>query len=406
VLTNDLFGALAQLPGVGWLAGKYFEAKAPLLKWVGAHVLHMAAPAVMLPNGAGDKTIWWVDQFCSVVLALVVAAVWSLLDRRRRDYRKAHDWLRVYVRYTLGAIMLGYGAFKIIQLQFPGPSLAQLVQPYGNSSPMGILWKLMGHSYGYNLFTGLTEAVPAVLLFWRRTTTLGALLLVAALSNVFAMNMAFDVTVKGFSLQLLLMAGFLLLPDLRRLWDVVVMQRAAAARPLGEPFTGRRLRVVSRVAQTLAALWFVGSTFWDAWGVRKQRAADERAAVLYGIYEVESFVRNGEELPPLTTDSVRWQRLIVERRGGFGVQMMSDSLRRFRGTVDTTARRITFFPPTDSTRRTVLGYVREGGDRLRVTGVSGTDSVRALLRRIDHTRFTLLARDRQFHWVQDDNFNR
>jgi hypothetical protein len=86
--------------------------------------------------------------------------------------------------------------------------------------------------------------------------------------------------------------------------------------------------------------------------------------------------------------------------------MMSDSLRRFRGTVDTTARRITFFPPTDSTRRTVLGYVREGGDRLRVTGVSGTDSVRALLRRIDHTRFTLLARDRQFHWVQDDNFNR
>jgi hypothetical protein len=218
--------------------------------------------------------------------------------------------------------------------------------------------------------------------------------------------MAFDVTVKGFSLQLLLMAGFLLLPDLRRLWDVVVMQRAVAARPLGEPFTGRRLRVVSRVAQTLAALWFVGSTFWDAWGVRKQRAADERAAVLYGIYEVESFVRNGEELPPLTTDSVRWQRLIVERRGGFGVQMMSDSLRRFRGTVDTTARRITFFPPTDSTRRTVLGYVREGGDRLRVTGVSGTDSVRALLRRIDHTRFTLLARDRQFHWVQDDNFNR
>ena len=40
---------------------------------------------------------------------------------------------------------------------------------------MGILWKLMGHSYGYNLFTGLAEAVPAALLFWRRTTTVGAL---------------------------------------------------------------------------------------------------------------------------------------------------------------------------------------------------------------------------------------
>ena len=301
--------------------------------------------------------------------------------------------------------MLGYGAFKIVQLQFPEPMLGALLRPYGESSPMGILWKLMGHSYGYNLFTGLAEAVPAALLFWRRTTTLGAPLLVAALANVVAMNLAFDVTVKGFSIQLLLMAGFLLLPELRRLWDVLVMHRAVPAAPLGAPFARPALRRAARVVGSLMAAWLVGSTFSEAWGAWKRQVPDS-AVPLLGIYEVESFAQNGVELPPLTTDTVRWRRLVVDRRNAIAVQTMTDSLRRFRGRADTTARQLTFFPPADSTRRTVLDYVRVDGDRLRVAGVSGSDSIRVLRRRIDHTRFPLIARGREFRWVQDDDFNR
>ena len=407
VLVNDLLGpALGQLPGLSWLVGKYAEVRAPLLTWVGAHVLHTAAPAVELPNGAGDKTVFWVGQLVTLVLAVAIAAVWSVLDRRRTEYRKAHDWLRVYVRYALGVTMLGYGAFKVIKLQFPAPTLTALLRPYGESSPMGILWKLMGHSYGYNLFTGLAEAVPAAMLFWRRTTTLGALLLVAALANVFALNMAYDVTVKGYSLELLLMAGFLLLPELRRLWDVLVLHRAVPAQPLGEPFARPGLRRAARVLHPLVALYLIATPFWGAWRYARQGGAEGPPVPLFGIYEVESFQRNGMELPPLTTDPVRWRRFVVDRRGAFTVQAMSDSLLRYRGTVDTAAARIAFAPMTDSTRRTVLHYVREEGDRLRIAGVSGTDSIAARLRRVDHTRFTLLARDRQFHWVQDDNFNR
>src|SRR5205085_5237751 len=102
---------------------------APVLEWVGSHVLHTAAPAVQHPNGAGDKTVFWVEQFVVLVLAMVIAAVWSALDRRRAEYRRAHGWLRAYVRFTLGASMVGYGAYKIIQLQFPPPMLTQLIQP-------------------------------------------------------------------------------------------------------------------------------------------------------------------------------------------------------------------------------------------------------------------------------------
>ena len=405
LLVTDLFGAFGQLPGVRSVAGKLGEGEAKLLEWVGARVLHTAHPAVSLPNGAGDKTVFWVDQLVTLVLAVVVAIVWTALDRRRTEYRKAHDWLRAHVRFTLGAIMLGYGAYKIVQLQFPPPMLSALIRPYGESSPMGILWKLMGHSYGYNLFTGLAEAVPAALLFWRRTTTLGALLMVAALANVVAMNLAFDVTVKGFSIQLLLMAGFLLLPELRRLWDAVVMQRAVPGRPRRELFERPRLRLATRALGTLTGLWFIGSTFWGAWSAWSQRTPDA-AVPLLGIYDVESFVRNGVERPPLLTDTVRWRRLVVDRRQRATIQSMSDSMRHYRAELDTTRRVLTLFPPRDSDARIDVAYVREGDDRLRLVGVSGTDSVRALLRRIDHTRFTLLARGREFRWVQNDNFNR
>jgi hypothetical protein len=41
---------------------------------------------------------------------------------------------------------------------------------------MGILWTFMAASTGYTIFAGLAEAVAGLLLLFRRTSTLGALL--------------------------------------------------------------------------------------------------------------------------------------------------------------------------------------------------------------------------------------
>lgn len=398
-------GPFTELPLLNVLGQLWTDAWAPVLRWVGDHVLHTAAPAVEHPNGAGDKTVFWVFQFCALVLATVAAVVWSVVDRRRPDYRVAHDRLRIYVRYALGLTMLGYGAFKVIKLQFPDPQLAALVQPYGDFSPMAVLWRFMGHSAGYNLFAGLAEAVPAALLFWRRTTTLGALLLVAALANVVALNLTYDVTVKGYSIQLLLTAGFLLLPDARRLWDAVVMGRATPAASVRHAFDTPWLRRLHRGVKPFVALVLIGMPFFGAWTFSRQ-ATPGAEPPLYGIYDVEAFARGGVERPPLTTDTARWRRMIVDRRQGFTIQAMNDSLRRFRGRVDTVAHTITFFPPADSARTTVLTYAPDGPGRLRLAGAVGAESLHVWVRQVDHTRFTLLARGREFRWVQDDNFNR
>ncbi|MGA3043966.1 MAG: hypothetical protein ABSF54_24595 [Bryobacteraceae bacterium] len=51
------------------------------------------------------------------------------------------------------------------------------------------------------------------------------------LVNVFALNMSYDVPVKLFSFHLFLMAVFLAAPDLPRLANVLVFNRAAPAAP-------------------------------------------------------------------------------------------------------------------------------------------------------------------------------
>ena len=139
--------------------------------------------ATIQPNGSGDTTWNYVQVFCFLVLALAATAIWTFLDRRRADYARLDDWLRVYVRFALSLTMLLYGAIKVIPSQFPAPSLDRLVQPFGDASPMGILWTFMGASAAYTIFSGAREMLGGLLLVARRTTLLGALVSAGVLTQ-------------------------------------------------------------------------------------------------------------------------------------------------------------------------------------------------------------------------------
>jgi len=396
----DVLGAI---PLVGDVAGKLHDLYVPALGWVAAHVLHTAAPAVDLPNGAGDKTIFWTYHACALVLAIVATVLWSALDRDRPHYRVAHDRLRVYVRYTLGASMIGYGIAKLLPSQFPDLQLTRYIEPYGEFSPMGVLWSFMSTSHAYGFFCGAAEATGAVLLFWRRTTTLGALVTASALANVVALNLAYDVTVKGYSILLLLAALFLLAPEVPRLWAVLVRHAAVPAQPLGTTTLGPLPPIVRRVLKPLAVASCIGFTFYGTWSFWH---ASFRGATptLWGIYDVERFVQNGAERAPLVTDAVRWRRVVFDRGDRFTVQMMSDSVRRYRVTLDSAARHLTIASPREPQFKAAFAFVRDDAAHVRLAGRVGTDSIELALRRIDHTRFPLVTRG--FRWVQDDNYNR
>src|SRR5208282_4219864 len=120
------------------------------------------------------------------------------LDRRRENYFSLYKWFRLFIRFSLASQMLSYGWAKAIPLQMPFPSLVKLLEPYGNFSPMGVLWSSVGSSQAYEIFAGCAEMLGGILLLVPRTTMLGALVCLAATTQVFMLNMAYDVPVKLF----------------------------------------------------------------------------------------------------------------------------------------------------------------------------------------------------------------
>src|SRR4029077_11297045 len=198
---------------------------AKITVFTGAHILHLNQPLAYSPNAGGDSLFGCVQNLAQLMIAVAAAVIWTLLDRKRPNYRSMQEWLWLYVRLVLGTAMMSYGAVKVIKDQFPDLFLWRLLSSYGESSPGGLLWSFMGYSRTYNLFTGLVELIGGALLFVPRLATLGALLSVGAMANVFMLNLSYDVPVKLYSFNLLLMGLYLMAPEGRRMLDFFVLNR-------------------------------------------------------------------------------------------------------------------------------------------------------------------------------------
>ncbi len=86
-----------------------------MVPWVGRHLLHIHKRIVPVPR---DSTFAYVLVLCEFVLALIATVIWSLLDRKRLEYRRLHQWLRLAVQLLLAGMMFAYGFDKVFLLQF------------------------------------------------------------------------------------------------------------------------------------------------------------------------------------------------------------------------------------------------------------------------------------------------
>ncbi|MEZ4454913.1 MAG: hypothetical protein R3B09_36015, partial [Nannocystaceae bacterium] len=169
-----------------------------LVPWVGRAILGLDG-AYVAATASGDTAYSYTFHLLIALLAAIGAAIWSVRTRRR-EHRRLYLWWTTLLRFYLVWEILGYGLVKVVGRQFDSGVLPEeLYRTFGDLTPMDLLWGFMGHSWVYSGFTGLAEVVGAVLLLWRRTTALGALLLVAVLANVALLNFCYDVQVKLYS---------------------------------------------------------------------------------------------------------------------------------------------------------------------------------------------------------------
>ncbi|MCU0490680.1 MAG: hypothetical protein MUD01_03640 [Chloroflexaceae bacterium] len=358
---------------------------------------------VPVRSGSGDKAEDYVLVFCLLVLALGGSLIWSLLDWKRANYTRLTDWFHVLVRCWLAFWLIAYGCFKVINTQFGSLPLSQLLQPLGESSPMGLLWKFMAASESYTVFTGAAELLAGWLLVFRRTALLGALVSVAVMSNVVVLNFSYDVPVKITSLHMLLAALLLLLPEARRLAAVFLFNQPAPPSPLRPIFTRPWLQRGSLVVAPLLALVYTGGVLAFSYQTRVTSGDWAPRPALHGIWQVDEFRLGGGVSSPTITDPFRWQRFVVNSATSASLQMMDSTVRGYALELSPETSSFDLRRGGNPFSQGSFSYQQPEPDRLILEGVLDRREVRVVLRRENANRFPLVSRG--FNWVTELPFN-
>jgi len=372
-------------------------------EWVASRVFGVTS-MVVNSTGSGDRVFDWVQAFCLFVIASVATIVWSWLDRGRERYVGLYAWFRLFLRFALGTTMLSYGLVKAVPLQMPAPSLTRLLEPYGNFSPMGVLWASIGAARGYEMFSGLCEVLAGILLLVPGLTTLGSLVCLAAAMHVFVLNMTYDVPVKLFSFHLILMALVLLGPDAKRLASVLVLNRPAESFSEPRPFQRRRAMQLIVAAQLVFGAYVIGIDLYGAAKSWTRFGGGAPKSVLYGIWNVEAMSIDGHTRSPLVIDFDRWRRVIFQFPTAAAFQRMDETFTFYSANIDPNAKVLTLSKRDDKSWSAHFAFQQPASDRLILDGAMNQHAIRMELRRVDHTTFLLVSRG--FHWIQEYPFNR
>ncbi len=388
---------LSLIPGLG---DKLQALLNKVVPWVGSQLLHVSCPIAAF-NGSGDTTYSYLEVFFFVVCSVAATLVWSLLDRKRTNYVRLHQWLRLGVRLVLGLAMLSYGAAKVMPAQMPAPELGTLLQPYGDSSPMRLLWTFIGASKGYEFFCGASEMLGGILLIVPGVTTLGALVGIAVLTNVFMLNLFYDVPVKLYSLQLLLMAVLLAAPDLRKLADLFLFQRSATLSANPPLFQRRWLNWIVALLVLLAGLTVAVTGIIGARQEAKQYAV---RSPYYGAWSVDEYVVDGNSRPLSFSDTTRWRRVIFDYPQRLTVQFVDAPQEKFWLQLDQSKKSFTLKRLGDENAKAEFTLQDPGQGVLILDGQLDGHRIHTQLHREDERKFLLTSRG--FHWINEYPQNR
>jgi hypothetical protein len=388
----------------GYAAQYYFRLWQALVPWVGNKILGISYEIPTAMTGSGDKTFDWVQAFCFLTLAATATVIWSVLDRKRINYQRLHQWFTLHMRFVLASWMIIYGTMKAIPTQMPRPPLTRLLEQFGDFSPMGVLWYSTGSSPVYTSITGSVELLGGILLIFPRTALMGSIVSLFAMIQVFILNMCYDVPVKLFSFHLILMSVFLLAPHLQRITNVLLLNRQTEPAPVRPWFQRTWLNRSLLVFQIVFGLYMVGFYLYNSYQGYNTYGGGAPKPPYYGIWAVEDFTVNGQVKPPLITDETRWQRVIIQTQNGITIQPMRGPNQGYRLQLNQENKTMTLGKGTDQEWKADFTFEEPEAGQLKMVGVIDGNRTEARLVRFDETQFLLNSRG--FHWIQERPFNR
>jgi len=260
-----------------------------------------------------DSLVNWIIV---AIIAMIGAFAWKRSKYKNIDYDSFYYWLRVVVRYRLAIGIIGYGFIKFFPLQAPFPSISNLNTNYGDFTD----WKIFSMSLGivpsYEAFLGGIEILAGLLLFFRKTATIGAAIILVFTGNVFISNLAYEGGEYVYATYLIIFALFVIWFDAQRIYNLVSLERPTDPNRFKPHFVGKT-KSLRLVLKSLVIFFFVflygfktySGFHHDPYQFPRAKGLPKAA----GIYNVSEFRINGSVLPYAAVNPLRWKDVVFEK---------------------------------------------------------------------------------------------
>lgn len=297
--------------------------------------------------------------------------------------------LRPALAHYLALQLLVYGMDKVLGHQFPTPESNLLYTPLGQLTPDMIFWSSIGIAPGYERFLGWAEVVIGLLLLYRRTRPLAALLALPVLAHVVVVNIAYDISVKLHATQLLLTALYVSWPALRQVLRLLWQGRADFRQPLPvwPPVPRWGLAVVKGLVVTsimLQALYPL---------IRIRIYKGNQSPLSHPAWHFTSFQFADAD----STSAKAPRRLFYHTKDYLIVQWHNDSLQDYRLTYAYTRNRSFYWLTDPKGIRHHWEWQEDKTGTLSITGTHDRRPFRATATKLPVKR--LPALQQPFHWT-------
>jgi hypothetical protein len=274
---------------------------------------------------SSDSTTLYLLFFILFIVSLIMISISCFFNFWKTNQLLIIKSIQLILAYYLAIVMLKYGFEKIFKSQFYLPEPNTLYTPLGLLDKDILYWSTMGISHRYNIFMGLIEVIPALMLLYYKTRIIGLLILSGVLTNVVFVNFGFDISVKLYSSFLLLLCLLLLAPFLKKLLQFFVLNE----KTILSPFTGRDFITSKSIRiglkATVVILFLMESLSPHRHNVQYNDDNTPRNK-LHGAYEViKTEIKNTKQ----DLIDLKIKRLFIHRQNYFIIQYSDDSMEDF-----------------------------------------------------------------------------
>lgn len=277
------------------------------------------------PEISSDSATLYLLLFILFLIAVIVVLILSFFNFWKTNKKIIFKVIQLIITYYLACVMLKYGFDKIFKVQFYLPEPNTLYTPLGMLDKDILFWSTMGTSYSYNVFMGLMEVIPALMLLFKKTRILGLFILSGVLLNVVFVNFGFDISVKLYSLFLLLLCVLLLSPNLKKIIQFFIANKPVVLSRLegSDLIISKPIRITIK---TIVIFFLFMETVFPY--VQKENFNDDKIArnPLYGAYEVLKIEKKQTEK---NTVNLNIKRIFLHRDNYFIFQYADDTMEDF-----------------------------------------------------------------------------